>query len=341
MFRRIVVFLASLLFLLNSALVNATTINGWFLSNPTAVRASILYDGTKGSATSSILISPNASQVAKVLRGGIAGYTLTFAVEQLLGAVDWVMDPANNRIKYFETSCPANNCVGWYFGNTFLTSVKNPESACSAFWLLRTDLHANFLNGGPYIYTDISIRCMWNDKYNRLEGSNLVNYITIGKVEKTLSLETVAQQVIENAQNNDLDSQFAVLAAATNILSEAEQDDAKAKPIEDELERNADPKCSTHYAYMNGAAAVVEQRYNEMFKDYYKLFINHKYNSNPHPIPGVGSWEGHLWWYKNVAQKNVSSTIFDAKLAGCQPTSNAIRWEKKAPPPEPGVHSLG
>jgi hypothetical protein len=58
--------------------------------------------------------------------------------------------------------------------------------------------------------------------------------------EKTLSLITVAQQVIENAKNNDLEAQFAVLAAATNILSEAEQDDAKAKPIADELENNID-----------------------------------------------------------------------------------------------------
>ncbi|MFW1945588.1 hypothetical protein ACG93R_19060 [Acinetobacter guillouiae] len=112
MFRRIVIFLASLLFLLNSALVNAVTINGWNLLNPTAVGGSILYDATKGPLKSSILISPTASQVAKVLRGGVAGIALTLAVKQLLGAVDWVLDPANNSVKYYPKpeTCTSSNC---------------------------------------------------------------------------------------------------------------------------------------------------------------------------------------------------------------------------------------
>ncbi|MEG0482699.1 MAG: hypothetical protein RR575_02915 [Acinetobacter sp.] len=49
-----------------------------------------------------------------------------------------------------------------------------------------------------------------------------------------LPLETITQKVIENAENNNLEAQFAVLAAANNILSETEQDDAQAKQIEDE-----------------------------------------------------------------------------------------------------------
>src|SRR5690606_4863018 len=50
---------------------------------------------------SSVKITPNASQVAKVLARGGAGYALSVAVEQLLGSVDWVLDPENNRIKYY------------------------------------------------------------------------------------------------------------------------------------------------------------------------------------------------------------------------------------------------
>ena len=47
-------------------------------------------------------------------------------------------------------------------------------------------------------------------------------------------MKLLPNKVIENAENNNLDAQFAVLAAATNILSETEQDDVKAKTIEDE-----------------------------------------------------------------------------------------------------------
>lgn len=99
-------------------------------------------------------------------------------------------------------------------------------------------------------------------------------YGTQTEVEKNLSLITAAQQVIENAESDNLDAQFAVLAAATNILSEAEQDDAKAKPFEDELERNADDKCKDHNFKMDSQAAIVEWRYNELIADRYNLFID-------------------------------------------------------------------
>lgn len=103
MLKRIIFFLTSLLFLLSSTLATPATIRQWSVSNPMAVGASILYDGLKGAVTSSVLITPNASQVAKVLGSGGAGYALSFAVEQLLGAVDWVLDPSNNQVKYWNT----------------------------------------------------------------------------------------------------------------------------------------------------------------------------------------------------------------------------------------------
>ena len=85
---------------------NAANVGGWNLSNPVAQGASTAYDATKNVLingkdfikNSSVKIKPNATQVAKVLAGGAAGYALSVAVEQLLGAVDWVLDPANNQI---------------------------------------------------------------------------------------------------------------------------------------------------------------------------------------------------------------------------------------------------
>lgn len=340
MFRRIVIFIASLLLLLNSALVNAS-IGGWTLSNPTALGASILYDGTKGSATSSILISPNASQVAKVLRGGIAGIALRFAVEQLLGAVDWILDPANNQVQYKirkispgatyyldHLSGPDYNvlaltyCAQLYPGSTprYVGPTGWSTSATPVFTNNRTDI-ACYLNGQQKVATSIY-----------LSG-------TVTTEEKYLSLITAAQQVIENAESDNLDAQFAVLAAATNILSEAEQDDAKAKPIEKELEDNADDKCRTHNAYMNGQARIIEDRYNELFVDSYDLY--NKYYALKNPLQGVGSWEGHIYRYVQVEQPILRQRILDAALEGCYETPNASRWKQKSPPPRPGIHSPG
>ena len=322
MFRRIVIFLASLLFLLNSALVNAS-IGGWTLSNPTAVGASILYDGTKGSRTSSVLISPNASQVAKVLRGGIAGIALTLAIKQLLGAVDLVMDSANNEIKYTKIK---DGTGSYYVIDDVKYYTPNVESACSAYASKVNDYFDYAL--GP---TTCAFR-----KGSKYYGP--VYYISVGvvvgepvKEQKTLSLITVAQKVIENAESDNLDAQFAVLAAATNILSEAEQDDAKAKPIEDELERNADDKCRIHNAYMNGQARIVEDRYNEMRVD--PLFLYRDYRTTPHPN-GYGSWNGHQLRY-TYEQGLLNQKILDAFFAGCPETTKATEWKNKPAPQKP------
>ncbi|UOH17542.1 hypothetical protein [Acinetobacter sp. NyZ410] len=351
MFRRIVIFLASLLFLLNSALVNAS-IGGWTLSNPTAVGASILYDGTKGSLTSSVLISPNASQVAKVLRGGIAGIALSYAVKQLLGAVDWVLEPANNRVTYYEKppvliTLPkiwiANQRTGSCEVRAFATfeEIKPYIEQCmKSTYPDYSDLHKCELTSQTTFACKVAFHPtnLQTVTYGSYTNNPAYNP-NVKPEEKYLSLITAAQQVIENAQNNNLDAQFAVLAAATNILSEAEQDDAKAKPIEKELEDNADDKCRTHNAYMNGQARIIEDRYNELFVDSYDLY--NKYYALKNPLQGVGSWEGHIYRYVQVEQPILRQRILDAALEGCYETPNASRWKQKSPPPRPGIHSPG
>ena len=88
---------------------------------------------------------------------------------------------------------------------------------------------------------------------------------------------------------------------------------------------------------MNGQARIVEDRYNEMFVDYYDLY--NKYRSKKNPLQGVGSWEGHIYWYTQVEQPLLRQRILDSNFAGCMTTQYAAKWANKAPPPSPGVHS--
>lgn len=259
MLKKIIVFFTSLLFILNSTFANAATIGAWNVSNPMAVGASILYDGSKDSITSSILITPNTSQVAKVLRGGVAGFALSYAVEQLLGAVDWVIDPANNQIVYHSDVTPENpqktDEYLWsfdgsgVFSNFAMNYKLSAVDICSAVLKSSSGLSPWYYDKVSVNYVSASqISCFVSSSKTTFNGSATVHRLAnpdydpnAKPEEKTLPLETVAQKVIENAESDNLDAQFAVLAAANNILSEAEQDDAKAKPIEDELENNA--KC--------------------------------------------------------------------------------------------------
>ncbi len=253
--RKIAVFITSIFLILTSTITNAATVGGWVLSNPKPQGASTLYDASKTvldkTRKSTALITPNSSQVAKVLRGGVAGYALSVAVEQLLGAVDWVLDPVNNRINYQDPLAqinPNSPQLKYYYELSIITpheSFKDLSTLCLRVKEIRVgwgnevecivdlDQQGNETNRivaiGLYgSYGDIGSRNI-NPEYNPSAPNN----------EKSISLETVAQRVITNAGYNDSNAQAATSAAAENMATDAEADEDAAQPIKEQLENNA------------------------------------------------------------------------------------------------------
>lgn len=245
MVHRINIFLLSIILVIaqvitmNQAL--AAGLNGWTLQNPIVKGASVAYEGVKNviingknvAKTSTALITPTASQVAKLLGKGVAGVALSFAVEQLLGKVDWVLDPANNQIKYTDVK----DGTGSYFiidGKKYYTSSLS--SACTQY--------ANSI-GDYFDSTMGNANCAI--RKGGMYGS--IYYIAVGVVvgepveeQKTLPLDVVAQKVISNAESGNSDAKAAITAAAADIVNDAQNDDAKAKPIVNQLEANAQTK---------------------------------------------------------------------------------------------------
>lgn len=244
---------------------NAANVGGWNLSNPVAQGASTVYDATKNVLIngadfvkkSTVKITPNASQVAKVLAGGAAGYALSVAVEQLLGAVDWVLDPANNQIKYTDPSGsdgsidPADQYI--YTISQFGKTVKadSASAACSALVTALNTLGSTVYkvdttqDRTTYFWCNLTAN---GSPMRSNEGSRSLNPAYDPNAEqeqKTLPLDVVAQQVISNAQS-DTDkraaAQVATTAAAADIVAEAETDDTKARPIANQAEANAETK---------------------------------------------------------------------------------------------------
>jgi hypothetical protein len=77
-------------------------------SNKTAI-----INGANVLKTSTAKITPNATQVAKVLKGGVAGYALSIAVEQIIGAdYSWWID--GDSVKYLLPTDPNNVPKCWY-----------------------------------------------------------------------------------------------------------------------------------------------------------------------------------------------------------------------------------
>lgn len=257
----------------------AANVGGWNLSNSVAQGASTVYDATKNVfingkdfvKDSWVKITPNASQVAKVLRGGVAGYALSVAVEQLLGSVDWVLDPANNRIKYYEPTDDPRTApnVWWYSSNNY---GINPDTVCQKIIISPGDGTGGLPKHMGIVYiSPTQVGCKAK-QYNQEFINVYINYIAnpnydpeIEREEKYIPLPTVAAQVISNAES-DTDrraaAQVATTAAAADIVAEAETDQSKARPIASQAEANAETKPADEDAAANantGSATATPQ----------------------------------------------------------------------------------
>lgn len=264
----------------------ANNLSGWTLSGPFAQGASTVYEGTKkviidgknylkkGSA----LITPNATQVAKTLAKGGAGYALTFAVQELLGAVDWVLDPANNQIKYWDES------VKPYFigqvGSPTYSDGKTREEACEMYAVKFNK--ENPSSSGPYVYDTVGIygipsptALAWcylgkwtyeSYKASVVSADINVNPDELGQTDgevKTYPLPAIADFLINKAEEGNTTAQGATLAAAADIVAEAETDDAKARPIVQQLEASASTTAEDTSAQESSNEAKGETKPNE------------------------------------------------------------------------------
>lgn len=258
--------------LINNA--NAASLGGWSMGNPVAQGASTVYTGTKNVIINgadyikkgTAKITPNAAQVAKVLRGGAAGYALSIAVEQLLGSVDWVLDPANNQIKY--TVPPDPNAPGnlEYLRNSTVGYFPSPQQACES------TLGTPYLSSSVKSTTAVYLNNYWACENFDADGkklsisSALDTRVATEPVEepeqKTLPLTVVAQQVISNAAGGDTAAQVATTAAAADIVAEAEKDNVKARPIAQQLEASSSTKPSDETAAENANTATGTQTQN-------------------------------------------------------------------------------
>lgn len=246
---------------------------GWSIGDRVAKGASTIVNGTKNVVingknyikTGTATITPTATQVAKVLARGGAGYALSVAVEQLLGSVDWVLDPANNRIVYTKPNESNSQFLytpaAWGNGSTFSTALAACQYSLSIIQKQRPDI------GYSSVSTDGS-NCLYVSPYgvDKLPVIKVANpnYDPSAQDEKkTLPLEVVAQKVISNAESGDTNAQVATTAAAADIVAEAEKDDAKARPIVNQLESSAQTKPADEAAAEKANEAQGQSKPNE------------------------------------------------------------------------------
>lgn len=222
-------------FLQPLAMANTATMGGWSQVGD-AIRqgATSIYNGTKtvvengknvvknGVAT----VTPKVADVSKnILKGG-GKVAVAYAVTELIGqGVDYVLDPANNSIRY--TANPPFNSqnindyeVSVYGGLNYATI----DDACRAV-VSSARSGATFTRA--YTRTGVHQNAQVFCDFVRADGQN--DYFSIGVLvlkegEKRLPIDVVAAQVISNAEKGHEDSKVYVGSIADVIATPQEKE---------------------------------------------------------------------------------------------------------------------
>lgn len=248
-YKRLLAFFLSFALIFSSTSALATTsVGGWTALDTITAGATNTINAVKGAGStavkSAITIAPQAGKVGKLLlRGGAVG-ALAMAVPQLIGdGVDWVLDPANNRVKYTVTEESSEfTTVGGVIGSWVLGTHKSsdPQSAWfSAHGVPPAESTCKYISSTAYYCrSDSGITDQVNFKPD--SSGSVGGSVT----EKYLPIDTVAAKVIANAEAGHAPSQEAVKATALEGFAAGQHDaalDAAAVP-DTGVENPTDPE---------------------------------------------------------------------------------------------------
>jgi hypothetical protein len=186
---------------------------------------------------SAVAVAPSAVKVGKHLIKGGGSAALAFAMVELAdGAIDWVLDPANNRVIVKEP-ISGGGSVGQY---EFTTGVggsfyyPSPDAACDAARVFFIGQYGAYFIGTAVVNgnkCDIQFggtpADRWINSYDITKRTNPAYDPNAPTTEeKYIPIDTVAAKVISNAEAGHADSQEAVKATALEGFAAGEHDAA-------------------------------------------------------------------------------------------------------------------
>lgn len=213
-YKALLVCIISFFLTFTPSLVFATTAaDGWSISKRLVQGATTFYDGTKNvvlngknyAAKGTAAITPTVSQVSKMIVRTGAVLAVDLAIKVLIDGVEYVMDPANNRVKY-----QAPGEVGDWMVNGIVYPDMTLDQACSAArpsYLHHNGSTCNYGTKDPEV-----IQASW--------AYALVSSTT--SEERYLPYDAVASQIIGDAAGKE-DAKAYVSSVADTALDNDEQ----------------------------------------------------------------------------------------------------------------------
>lgn len=271
-FKKIIICFLALQLAFFSPFANANTSpGGWTFSAFDAVASVVSAVKNGAKATTTVAKSPVSQKIAKGIAGGvIAGVAIPLAISQLSGialeALDWVLDPANNAIKYRpkDGSPGAPTGIIYYtsFSSTKFTSLAD---ACNEILvnIYRNDgKHSCFATKKDAYYKDITVYA--GKELHAHDGFSAPSLGTHGRFTvptvppdnpyKSIAIDTVADKIYDNAKTGDADSVSVVTTAVADLTKEGEYD----TPLD--LVKPEDKTCEAGYVKNSAGECVKDEQ---------------------------------------------------------------------------------
>lgn len=268
-FRRFLAFFLSLSLIFSSTSALAASPAGWSASAADTVMAGATatitaFKGSGSNAMKAVIAhKPTAVAVGKELIKGGGVLALAYAMSKLLDAgVDWVLDPANNSVRY---TSPA---VGGADAPSGTAGVSAGDAACRARAASIWGAGHEFARTAKYAGRDDSMGLIHKctdakgGYITGLDGTNLANFPTVPASEKHIPIATVAANVIGNAEAGHAESQDFVKAVAVGQANAGDLDtalEAVAEPTTDTQNPDAPPADPTKPFDDSGILAALKK----------------------------------------------------------------------------------
>lgn len=251
------------------ASANTLADEGWKVTKRLVQGATSFYDGTKTVLLNgkdyvikgSAYIIPNSGQVAKMIVRTGAVLAVDLAIKELIDGVEYVMDPENNRVKYYVTKDPdpTDPSVQFYYQTTAAGVVKKFSSNSAAAtdvctrqatafgWIAVSVIPASwsaYETGLKYATctikrTQLSENENFTWSYTRVKNPAYDPKAQPNREEKYLPYETVASQIISDANAEKANSKAYVASVADTALEQDEQKQlVPAQDVINQLEYN-------------------------------------------------------------------------------------------------------
>ncbi|WP_170248591.1 virulence factor TspB C-terminal domain-related protein [Acinetobacter geminorum] len=257
-YKALLVCIISFFLTFTPSLVFATTVSaeGWSVTKRIVNGATTIYDGAKNvvingknyTAKGVASVTPAASQVSKMIVRTGAILAVDLAIKALIGGVGYVMDPANNRVKYYEgntdylgSGIHVQGVYGSSATNACINYVAFLQKANTSYKYRYDNVTGLRLNTG----TSYSFNCMYSvdffptDSDTRMTQytatGTITNYTQTTQDEKYLGYDAIATQLISDAVAEKSDAKAYVSSVADTALEDEQKQIVPATDITQQL----------------------------------------------------------------------------------------------------------